>query len=124
MSNGSLPKLKQFSSDMSQPRSRLDIATHILIERHLVHGIHNNDQMPILTTISKRAIAMAAAFRTNADLVLVTALDGVADVVDGGRKGDRCRSVRDSKVVGLDFLCPLGRVAGDVGNFLVGETGV
>lgn len=124
MSNGSLPKLEQFSSDMSQPRSRLDIATQILIERHLVHGIHNNDQMPILTTISERAIAMAAAFRTNADLVLVTALDGVADVVDGGRKSDRNRSEWESQIVGLYFLCPLSRVAWDVGDLFVGEAGV
>ena len=107
MRDGSLPKLEQFSSNMSQPRARLNIATHILIQRYLVHGIHNNDQMPILTTVSKRAIAMAAALGTDTNFVLVTTLDGVADVVYGGRKGNCYRNKWKTKIVGLDFLFPL-----------------
>lgn len=77
MRNSSLSKLEQVSSDMSKPRTSLDSAAHIFVKRHSIHSIHNNNQMSILTTVAKRAIAMTTALGTDADFVLVAALDSV-----------------------------------------------
>lgn len=108
MRNSSLTKLIQLSSNMSKPSTSLDVTAHVLVQGNLVHRVHHDYEVAILASIAEGTIAMAATFGADSYLVLITALDGILDMINSGRQGNSSRSVGQAKVVRSDFLGPLG----------------